>query len=83
MTTGSDSLTRIIAIIFTIGLIAVSFVFGLFFFLVILGASLVLTLVIWVRQKMALGKSRTGEGSRVIEAAFQVIDKQASDEDQK
>ena len=83
MSTGSVPLTRFIAIIFTIGLLMVSFVFGLFFFLVILGASLVLALVIWVRQKILLGKNRTNENSQVIEAEFQVIEKESNDEERK
>ena len=83
MNVSSDPLTRVIAVILTLGLIAVSFVFGLFFFLVILGGSLLFGLIFWIRQKLKLGKVRTEENTRVIDAEFQVINKAKNDEESK
>ena len=82
-TSPPNPLTQFLAVLFTLLLAGIAFVFGLVVFMVILGASVMLALALWIRQKLLLGKVRTGESSPVIDAEFKVIDKSDDDENLK
>ncbi len=82
-TSPPNPLTQFLAVLFTLLLAGIAFIFGLVVFMVILGASVMLALALWIRQKLLVRKVRSGDSSSVIDAEFQVIDKSADDENLK
>ncbi|MEE8118471.1 MAG: hypothetical protein V3T39_02820 [Gammaproteobacteria bacterium] len=82
-TSPPNPLTQFLAVLFTLLLAGIAFVFGLVVFMVILGASVMLALALWIRQKLLVRKVRSGDSSSVIDAEFQIIDKSADDENLK
>jgi len=82
-TSPPNLLTQFLAVLFTLLLAGIAFVFGLVVFMIIIGASVMLALALWIRQKLLVRKVRAGDSSSVIDAEFQVIDKPDDDESLK